>query len=57
MSGCKAFLTLDEALAAVMESDSDDEEEVDTIVMIPPDPSEVRERSLSICHGGAEAFP
>ena len=57
MSGCKAFLTLDEALAAVMESDSDDEEEVDTIVMIPPDPSEVTDEELEIDSEQPGALP
>ncbi len=46
MSCGKAFLTLDEALAAVMESD--DEEEVDTIVIIPPDTGEVTDEEVEI---------
>ena len=48
MSRQKVFLTLDEALAAVMESDSDDEKEVVTIDIIPPDPGEVTVEEIEL---------
>ena len=57
MSRLKVFLTLDEALAVVMESDSDDEEEVDTIVIIPPDPGEVTDEEIEIDSEQPGAIP
>ena len=46
MSAQKAFLTLDEALAVVMEND--DEDELDAIIILPPDLSEVTDEEIEI---------